>query len=94
MPSLSQGCSLPTPRGWSSELTRSLWTADLGLALSSAEQSGTPLPLGTLTRTLYSRLAGNDSFKDRDFSVIYEYLQQAMEGGFAEKMGEKKGKKQ
>ncbi|BGP58657.1 hypothetical protein JCM8202_006367 [Rhodotorula sphaerocarpa] len=88
--------SVPTPadRGYTGGFLSKLMSKDLGLALSSAEQSGTPLPLGTLTRTLYSRLAGNDSFKDRDFSVIYEYLQQAMEGGFAEKMGEKKGKKQ
>lgn len=62
---------------------------DLGLALTSAEQSGTPLPLGKLTQTLYSRLAAHEEFKDRDFSVIYEYLKQAQEGGFAGKMEDK-----
>ncbi|GAA5957373.1 hypothetical protein JCM8115_006971 [Rhodotorula mucilaginosa] len=83
--------SIPTPadRGYTGGFLSKLMSKDLGLALTSAEQSGTPLPLGKLTQTLYSRLAAHEEFKDRDFSVIYEYLKQAQEGGFAGKMEDK-----
>ncbi|EGU11778.1 3-hydroxyisobutyrate dehydrogenase [Rhodotorula toruloides ATCC 204091] len=65
--------------------------ADLNLALTSATRSGVPLPLGQLSGTLYQKLSAHEEFAGRDFSVVYRYLEEAMEGGFGERSG-KKGK--
>ncbi|BGP21005.1 hypothetical protein JCM10213v2_009184 [Rhodosporidiobolus nylandii] len=42
-----------------------------------------PLPLARLTAALYNKLAAHDEFASRDFSVVYEYLREGMEGAQA-----------
>ena len=54
---------------------------DLRLAHAAAQQAGVPLPVGTLTNTLYNKLAEHDEFATKDFSVVYEYLRVAAESG-------------
>jgi len=55
--------------------------ADLRLAHAAAQATGVPLPVGTLTNTLYNKLAEHDEFATKDFSVVYEYLRVAAESG-------------
>lgn len=64
---------------------------DLKLALASAATSSTPLPLGQLTATLYDKLSAHDEFAARDFSVVFEYLNQAREGALNGAGAGKKG---
>lgn len=54
---------------------------DLNLAIAASQATSTPLPIGGLTSTLYNTLSGTDEFGDRDFSIVYEYLRLAREGG-------------
>lgn len=61
---------------------------DLNLALSASKDSGVPLPVGSLTSTLYNKLSAHDEYGGRDFSVLYEYLREGMQGGVAEKVSE------
>lgn len=72
-------------------------SADLNLALSAAQSSPSgapvPLPLGQLTTTLYSKLSKHEGFGGRDFSVIYEYLEEAREGLRKKKAEEGAGEK-
>lgn len=41
----------------------------------------TPLPIGGMTTTLYNTLSLHDEFGSKDFSIVYEYLRIAREGG-------------
>jgi len=66
---------------------------DLNLALSASKDAGVPLPVGSLTSTLYNKLSGHDDYAGRDFSVVYEYLKEGMQGGVAERIVEKSEKK-
>lgn len=54
---------------------------DLNLAIAAGQSTSTPLPVGSLTSTLYNTIAKHDEFSEKDFSVIYEYLRIAREGG-------------
>lgn len=47
---------------------------DLGLASKVATEVTSPTPLGTLTHQLYRLLMQSKDFRDKDFSVIYKYL--------------------
>lgn len=58
---------------------------DLNLAIAAAASTSTPLPVGGLTSTLYNTLAQHDEFASKDFSVVYEYLRIAREGGLPSK---------
>ncbi|KAG8041462.1 hypothetical protein G9C98_002755 [Cotesia typhae] len=51
----------------------SLMTKDLGLAQAAATRSNTPIPLGSLAHQIY-RILMNHGLKDKDFSVVYQYL--------------------
>lgn len=55
--------------------------SDLNLAIAASKQTGTPLPIGGLTTTLYNALTNREEFADRDFSVVFEYLRIAQAGG-------------
>jgi hypothetical protein len=66
---------------------------DLNLALSASKDSGVPLPVGSLTSTLYNKLSAHEEYGGRDFSVVYEYLKEGMQGGVADKVMEKLTKK-
>lgn len=65
---------------WSRFLSK-LMAKDLNLAISASQAASTPLPIGSLTSTLYNTLSKHDEFADKDFSVVYEYLRIAREGG-------------
>lgn len=81
--------SLEQPSHPSPNLRNPRFGTDLNLALTSASRSGVPLPLGQLSGTLYQKLSAHEEFAGRDFSVVYRYLEEAMEGGFGEKSGKK-----
>ncbi|GAA6060645.1 hypothetical protein JCM10212_006396 [Sporobolomyces blumeae] len=83
----------PTPadRGYTGGFLSKLMAKDLNLAMSASKDAGVPLPVGSLTSTLYNKLSGHDDYAGRDFSVVYEYLQEGMKGGVADKVGEKLG---
>lgn len=53
--------------------------------MAAAKAEGVPLPVGTLTNTLYNKLAEHEDFASRDFSVVYEYLKVAAETGALKK---------
>ncbi|GAA5866023.1 hypothetical protein JCM1840_003379 [Sporobolomyces johnsonii] len=85
----------PTPadRGYNGGFLSKLMSKDLNLAVSASREAGVPLPVGSLTSTLYHKLSAHDEYGSRDFSVVYEYLKEGMDGGFAKKVAEKsKGK--
>ncbi|GAA6008587.1 uncharacterized protein JCM10292_007257 [Rhodotorula paludigena] len=84
---------IPTPadRGYTGGFLSKLMSKDLKLALASAASSSTPLPLGQLTATLYDKLSAHDEFAARDFSVVFEYLNQAREGALNGAGAGKKG---
>lgn len=46
---------------------------DLGLAQTSACETGTPVPLGTLSHQFY-RTAIANGLGSKDFAVIYQFL--------------------
>ncbi|GAA5876240.1 hypothetical protein JCM8547_003744 [Rhodosporidiobolus lusitaniae] len=95
-PAPSATPSIPTPadRGYTGGFLSRLMAKDLRLALSAASSSTAaeggkvPLPLGQLTTTLYNKLSAHEEFGGRDFSVVYEYLREAMEGAKAKAEGE------
>jgi 3-hydroxyisobutyrate dehydrogenase len=50
---------------------------DLRLAITAAEESGTPLALGDKAREVYK--AVEDKHRGKDFSVVYKWLQEKSE---------------
>ncbi|CEQ40770.1 SPOSA6832_02426 [Sporobolomyces salmonicolor] len=70
-----------------------LMAKDLGLAISASRDAGVPLPVGSLTSTLYHKLSAHEEYGARDFSVVYEYLREGMDGGVAKKLAGKATKK-
>ncbi|GAA5978624.1 hypothetical protein JCM5350_002457 [Sporobolomyces pararoseus] len=85
----------PTPadRGYTGGFLSKLMAKDLNLALSASKDSGVPLPVGSLTSTLYNKLSAHEEYGGRDFSVVYEYLKEGMQGGVADKVMEKLSEK-
>ncbi|KAM0787121.1 hypothetical protein ACM66B_006375 [Microbotryomycetes sp. NB124-2] len=71
----------PADRNYEGGFLTKLMTKDLNLAIAASKQTNTPLPLGGLTTTLYNALTKRQEFSDRDFSVIFEYLKVAQQGG-------------
>jgi 3-hydroxyisobutyrate dehydrogenase len=64
----------PASRGYEGGFGVSLMHKDLRLALAAAEQSDTPLVLGTQAREVYK--AVEDEHRGKDFSVVYKWLQE------------------
>lgn len=62
----------PASRGYEGGFGVSLMHKDLRLALTAAEESGTPLALGSQAREVYS--AVEKAHKGKDFSVVYQWL--------------------
>ncbi|KAI3645741.1 hypothetical protein MP228_008669 [Amoeboaphelidium protococcarum] len=51
-----------------------LMQKDIKLALESAEKVKSPLPLGAITREVYRLAAAEDNNQNKDFSVVYKWL--------------------
>ncbi|KAE8151768.1 6-phosphogluconate dehydrogenase [Aspergillus avenaceus] len=64
----------PSSRGYEGGFGVSLMNKDLRLALAAAEESGTPLALGDMARSVYT--AVEDEHRGKDFSVVYKWLQE------------------
>ncbi|KAJ5953105.1 Dehydrogenase multihelical [Penicillium vulpinum] len=64
----------PASRGYEGGFGVSLMHKDLRLALAAAEQSNTPLALGTQAREVYK--AVEEEHHGKDFSVVYKWLQE------------------
>lgn len=62
----------PASRGYTGGFGVSLMNKDLRLALSAAEDSGTPLALGGQAREVYNAVEA--AHKGKDFSVVYQWL--------------------
>ncbi|SCV67195.1 BQ2448_5841 [Microbotryum intermedium] len=71
----------PADRGYQGGFLSKLMAKDLNLAIAASKTTGTPLPVGGLTATLYNTLSKHDDFANMDFSSVYEYLRIAQEGG-------------
>lgn len=63
----------PASRGYEGGFGVSLMHKDLRLALTAAEESGTPLTLGDTARDVYKEVEG--AHRGKDFSVVYQWLQ-------------------
>jgi hypothetical protein len=50
---------------------------DLGLAMAAANDHNLKLPSGSLTNTIYEKLKNDPEFGEKDFSVVYEWLDKA-----------------
>lgn len=64
-------------RGYEGGFGVSLMHKDLRLALTAAEESGTPLALGDEARKVYN--AVEEAHRGKDFSVVYKWLQEKAE---------------
>lgn len=62
----------PASRGYEGGFGVSLMKKDLRLALTAAEESGTPLELGDQARVVYD--AVEKAHRGKDFSVVYQWL--------------------
>lgn len=66
---------VPASRGYSGGFGAALMSKDLGLVLQASSAVGAELPLGQHAADLYKDLSEEQSqYKDKDFSVVYEYL--------------------
>jgi 3-hydroxyisobutyrate dehydrogenase len=63
----------PASRGYAGGFGISLMKKDLSLAIAAAQESGTPLELAAAAQSVYN--AAEVAYRDKDFSVIYKYLQ-------------------
>lgn len=61
-------------RGYEGGFGVSLMHKDLRLALTAAEESGTPLTLGDKARQVYNEV--EEAHRGKDFSVVYKWLQE------------------
>jgi 3-hydroxyisobutyrate dehydrogenase len=64
----------PASREYEGGFGISLMSKDLRLAISAAEDSGTPLALADIARGVYK--AVEDEHRGKDFSVVYKWLQE------------------
>lgn len=62
----------PASRGYEGGFGVSLMNKDLRLAVTAAEESGTPLVLGSQAREVYT--AVEKAHRGKDFSVVYQWL--------------------
>lgn len=65
----------PASKGYSGGFGVSLMNKDLKLAIAAAKESGARLELAEKARQVYDSMEGDEEFKSKDFSVVYEYLQ-------------------
>eukprot|EP00002_Diphylleia_rotans_P023934 TRINITY_DN4719_c0_g2_i1.p1 TRINITY_DN4719_c0_g2~~TRINITY_DN4719_c0_g2_i1.p1 ORF type:complete len:301 (+),score=75.74 TRINITY_DN4719_c0_g2_i1:69-971(+) len=66
--------NVPSSRGYTGGFAVNLMRKDLGLAVETAESIRAPLVLGSTANQLYN-LCSLHGFGDKDFSAIYQYLQ-------------------
>lgn len=64
----------PAARGYEGGFAGDLMAKDLALAMNAALASGTPIPLGSMARSLYAMHCANGNGR-RDFSSIIQFLQ-------------------
>lgn len=62
----------PSSRGYEGGFGVSLMNKDLRLAITAAKESGTPLALGDMARSVYTEVEGQH--RGKDFSVVYKWL--------------------
>ena len=65
----------PASREYSGGFGVSLMKKDLELAIAAAEEAGAKLQLHEKAREIYNAVNRDERYKDRDFSVVYQYLQ-------------------
>lgn len=64
----------PSSNDYNGGFKTNLLYKDLGLAAQVAKEVSSPNPLGTLTHQMYRLIMNAGELKDRDFSVIYKFL--------------------
>jgi len=67
------GEKTPASRDYEGGFGISLMKKDLKLAITAAQESGTPLELAATARGVYD--AAEDKYHGKDFSVVFKYLQ-------------------
>ncbi|KAJ9094677.1 hypothetical protein QFC21_005834 [Naganishia friedmannii] len=85
VPHVQIGSSSPAAhRGYKDGFLTQLAHKDLVLALSAAKAVDSPLYVGELTEKVYSRMMQDgDEFANRDFSVVYKWLEEVVKNGSA-----------
>lgn len=68
--------SPPAHRDYEGGFVTKLAHKDLALAVKAAEQAGVPLAFGKTVEETFRPLAASAEYGNRDFSVIYEFLDQ------------------
>ncbi|KDQ13198.1 hypothetical protein BOTBODRAFT_133776 [Botryobasidium botryosum FD-172 SS1] len=78
-----EGRSPPCERGYEGGFASRLMLKDMLLALHAAKTVDVPLPIGTTCAGLYEDVSKHreGELASKDFSVVYEYLRRAREGG-------------
>lgn len=66
--------NVPSSKQYQGGFGVKLMCKDLDLALNSATQAKANVPLGSLTRQLYQLMSCHQDYYDKDFSVIYKFL--------------------
>ncbi|CAI0647565.1 unnamed protein product [Colletotrichum noveboracense] len=72
--------SPPAHRQYAGGFVTSLAHKDLALAVKAAVEVNSPLPLGRRVEEVYRPLAQTTEWGNRDFSVVYEALDEAIVG--------------
>ena len=67
----------PASKGYDGGFGVSLMRKDLLLAIAAATEVGAKLELHEKAREVYETLERDDTFKTKDFSVVYKYLSEA-----------------
>lgn len=65
----------PSSRNYDGGFKANLLYKDLGLASKVSQEVCSPTPLGTLTHQMYRLMMKGDQYKEKDFSVIYKFLE-------------------
>jgi len=65
----------PAGRGYTGGFGSALMNKDVGLALDAARDAGATIPLGTLSREVYTAMC-DAGYAEKDFSSAYEFLQE------------------
>lgn len=84
-PGATPSVAPPADRNYVGGFLSKLMAKDLNLAIAASKASSTPLPIGSLTSTLYNTITKHDEFAEKDFSVVYSYLDIARQGGLPSK---------
>jgi len=66
--------NVPSSKNYDGGFAVKLMLKDLGLAQEAAKSTGAPTFMGALAAQIYQQLATSKEFGNKDFSVVYQFL--------------------